>query len=103
MKHPVSDLLPVTSSIHITCSIPIANIESGFSGNYLKSIGTSIPLNIYGKIWRPISLSQKLPGTVERIEVKGYDFVIPSTGKKIKLTHSFQYSKEPATVMEVVG
>jgi hypothetical protein len=60
MKHPVSELLPTTSSIHITCSIPINKIESSFSGNYNKSIGTSIPLNIYGKIWRPINLAQDI-------------------------------------------
>ena len=69
---------------------------------YMTARKTSIPCT-FDEVMAKTLIGQKLPGTVERIEVKGYDFVIPTTGKKIKLTHSFQYSKEPATVMEVVG
>jgi hypothetical protein len=48
-------------------------------------------------------IGHQLPAGIERIEAKQYEFVVPSTGKKIKLNHSYQYSKEPATIMEVVG
>jgi len=69
---------------------------------YMTARKTAIPCTFDETVAKTL-IGQKLPGTVERIEVKSYDFVIPSTGKKIKLTHSFQYNKEPATVMEVVG
>jgi len=69
---------------------------------YMTARKTSIPCTFTEDIAKTL-IGQKLPGAVERIEVKTYDFVIPSTGKKIKLNHSYQYSKEPATIMEVVG
>jgi hypothetical protein len=69
---------------------------------YLTVRKTSIPCTFDESIAKTL-IGHQLPGGIERIEVKQYEFVVPSTGKKIKLTHSYQYSKEPATVMEVVG
>jgi len=69
---------------------------------YLTARKTSIPCTFDEDIARTL-IGQKLPGVIERIEVEQYEFKVPSTGKKIKLTHSYQYSKEPASVMEVVG
>jgi hypothetical protein len=48
-------------------------------------------------------IGQKLPGEIERIEVDEYEFVVPGTKKKLKLTHSFRYSAEPGIIIEVVG
>ena len=69
---------------------------------YLTARKTSIPCTFDESIAKTL-IGQQLPGGIERIEVKPYEFVVPSTGKKIKLSHSYQYSKEPATVLEVVG
>jgi hypothetical protein len=69
---------------------------------YLTARKTSIPCTFDESIAKTL-IGQQLPGGIERIEVKPYEFVIPSTKKKIKLSHSYQYSKEPATVLEVVG
>jgi hypothetical protein len=69
---------------------------------YLTARKTSIPCTFDESIAKTL-VGQQLPGGIERIEVKPYEFVVPSTGKKIKLSHSYQYSKEPATVLEVVG
>ena len=69
---------------------------------YLTARKTSIPCTFDESIAKAL-IGQQLPGGIERIEVKPYEFVVPSTGKKIKLSHSYQYSKEPATVLEVVG
>jgi hypothetical protein len=69
---------------------------------YLTARKTSIPCTFDESTAKTL-VGHKLPGGIERVEVKTYEFVVPSTGKKIKLTHSYQYSKEPATVMEVVG
>jgi hypothetical protein len=69
---------------------------------YLTARKTSIPCTFDENIAKNL-IGHQLPGCIERIEVEEYDFIIPSTGKKVKLTHSYQYSKEPATVMEVVG
>jgi hypothetical protein len=69
---------------------------------YLTAHKTSIPCTFDETIAKSL-IGHKLPGGIERVEVKQYEFLVPSTGKKIKLTHSFQYSKEPTTIMEVVG
>jgi hypothetical protein len=69
---------------------------------YLTARKTSIPCTFDESVSKTL-IGHQLPGGIERIEVKQYEFMVPSTGKKIKLHHSYQYSKEPATVMEVVG
>jgi hypothetical protein len=69
---------------------------------YLTARKTSIPCTFEESIAKTL-IGRQLPGGIERIEVEKYDFIVPSTGKKIKLSHSYQYSKEPATVTEVVG
>lgn len=69
---------------------------------YLTARKTSIPCTFDESIAKTL-VGQQLPGGIERIEVKPYEFKVPSTGKKIKLSHTYQYSKEPATVLEVVG
>lgn len=69
---------------------------------YLTARKTSIPCTFDESVAKTL-IGHQLPGGIERVEVKAYEFTVPSTGKKIKLTHSYLYSKEPATVMEVVG
>jgi hypothetical protein len=69
---------------------------------YLTARKTSIPCTFDESIAKTL-IGQQLPGAIERVEVKPYEFVVPSTGKKMKLSHSYLYSKEPATVLEVVG
>ena len=69
---------------------------------YLTARKTSIPCTFDESIAKTL-IGHQLPGGIERVEVKAYEFLVPSTGKKIKLHHSYQYSKEPATVLEVVG
>ena len=69
---------------------------------YLTARKTSIPCTFDESVAKTL-IGQQLPGAIERVEVKPYEFVVPSTGKKIKLSHSYQYSKEPTTVLEVVG
>lgn len=69
---------------------------------YLTARKTSIPCTFDESVAKSL-IGQQLPGGIERVEVKPYEFIVPSTGKKVKLHHSYQYSKEPATIMEVVG
>ena len=69
---------------------------------YLTARKTSIPCTFEESVAKTL-LGHQLPGGIKKVEVKPYEFLVPSTGKKIKLTHSYQYSKEPATVLEVVG
>jgi hypothetical protein len=69
---------------------------------YLTARKTSIPCTFNEAVAKSL-IGQQLPGGIEKIEVKAYEFIVPSTGKKIKLTHSYQYSSDPVTVMEVVG
>jgi hypothetical protein len=48
-------------------------------------------------------VGQSLQGDIERLDCDEYEFVIPSTGKKLKLTHAYRYNPEPASIEEVVG
>ena len=47
-------------------------------------------------------IGSKLPGRVERVDCKPYEFSIPGTEEVVKLTHTFKYNAEPATVEEHV-
>lgn len=69
---------------------------------YMTARKTSIPCTFDDSIAKTL-VGQQLPGAIEKVEVKPYEFVVPSTGKKIKLSHTYMYSKEPATILEVVG
>lgn len=42
-----------------------------------------------------------MTGTVERVEVDAYEYVVPSTGEIIKLAHSYAYRPEGS--MELTG
>jgi hypothetical protein len=69
---------------------------------YLTARKTSIPCT-FDEVLAKSLIGQTLPGEIERIQVEPYEFVVPGTKKKLKLTHSYQYSAEPATISEVVG
>ena len=69
---------------------------------YLTARKTAIPCT-FDEIMAKSLIGQTLPGQIERIEVDEYEFVIPGTKKKLKLTHSFRYSAEPTSIAEVVG
>lgn len=42
-----------------------------------------------------------IPGTIVRVEVEAYEYVVPSTGEVIKLAHSYAY--QPEGSMELMG
>jgi hypothetical protein len=69
---------------------------------YLTARKTTIPCT-FDEIMAQSLIGQTLPGEIERIEVNEYEFTIPGTKKKLKLSHSYQYSSDPATISEVVG
>jgi hypothetical protein len=48
-------------------------------------------------------IGTQLPGEIERIECAEYEFTIPSTKKKIKISHRFQYCADATVLEEVVG
>lgn len=54
--HPVNTFLSAQSS-QVTISVLIASnsLEENIKGNFKQSVGRSIPLHIYGKVWQPIS------------------------------------------------
>ena len=63
---------------------------------------TSIPVTFDEALAQKM-IGQELPGTIERMETDEYEFTIPGTKNKIKLSHRWQYNQEPASVEEVVG
>jgi hypothetical protein len=69
---------------------------------YLTARRTSIPCT-FDEVMAKSLIGLTLPGEIERIETDEYEFLVPGTMKKLKLTHSFRYSAEPTSVLEVVG
>ena len=69
---------------------------------YLTARKTSIPCT-FDEVMAKTLIGQTLPGEIERIETDEYEFLVPGTKKKLKLTHSFRYSAEPVSITEVVG
>jgi len=69
---------------------------------YLTARKTSIPCT-FDEVMAKSLIGQTLPGDIERMEVDEYEFTIPGTKKKLKLSHSYRYSTDPVTVSEVVG
>lgn len=69
---------------------------------YMTARKTTIPITFDPKLAEQM-IGQQLPGTIEKLECEEYEFMIPGTKKKIKLSHRWQYNQEPATVEEVVG
>jgi hypothetical protein len=82
-------------------SIEVA-ISKATGKPYLTARKTSIPCTFDEAMARNL-IGQTLPGEIEKMEVDEYEFVVPGTKKKIKLSHSYRYSAEPATITEVVG
>jgi hypothetical protein len=87
--------------LSLQCSIEVT-ISKATRKPYLTASKTSIPCT-FDEVMAESHIGQTLPGEIQRIEVDEYEFVIPGTKKKLKLTHSFLHSAEPATISEVVG
>ena len=47
-------------------------------------------------------ISQKLPGSIVRVEAEPYEYAVPETGEVITLSHRWQYLKETETIEETV-
>ena len=58
LVHPVNSYIGNVNKIIISCLVPINKIEPSFAGNYSNSIGSEIPLRIYGQVWRPINIQK---------------------------------------------
>lgn len=58
-RHPVNDYISKgAGSVTFFISLPINSLEEDVKSNYALSVGSLIPLNIYGQVWRPIDRSQ---------------------------------------------
>lgn len=57
--HPVNAFIDNSNKIIISCLVPIEKIEPSFSGNYASSVGSEIPLRVYGQVWKPINTAKK--------------------------------------------
>lgn len=58
LEHPVNQFLQQKEKIRISTMIPQTAIESSFLANYKNSLGSRIPVTIYGKVWKPIDREQ---------------------------------------------
>lgn len=69
---------------------------------YLTARKTSIPFT-FDDVFAEKLIGTQLPGDIERIDCEEYEFLVPGTKKKVKLSHKFQYSANPLVLEEVVG
>ena len=55
-RHPVSDyILESQKTVTISFLLNKVAIEPHVAGNYIDSVGQSIPLRVYGNVWQPIN------------------------------------------------
>ena len=69
---------------------------------YLTARKTSIPCT-FDEVMAQTLIGKSLPGQILRLDCKEYEYKIPGTNKTIKLAFTYQYSKEPAGIEEVVA
>lgn len=68
---------------------------------YITARKTSIPCT-FGDEFAKSLIGTELPGDIQRIECDEYTYEVPSTGEKLKLTHTYQYNADPASLVETV-
>ena len=68
---------------------------------YITARKTSIPCT-FGDEFAKSLIGKDLPGDIQRIECDAYTYEVPGTGEKLKLTHTYQYNADPATLIETV-
>lgn len=69
---------------------------------YLTARKTAIPFTFTDDYAESL-IGAQLPGDIERIECEEYEFTVPGTKKKVKLSHRFEYNANPLVLDEVVG
>lgn len=78
-------------------------VVSNTSGRvYMTARKTRIPCTFTYEAAKAM-IGQTMPGTIRRVECAPYSMVIPGTGKKVKLNHTYVYDPNPVSVEEVVG
>jgi len=45
-------------------------------------------------------IGEKLPGTIKKVEVEPYDYVIPGTEEVIQLGHRYEYTSEEDSIVQ---
>jgi len=62
---------------------------------YVTARKTTIPCALDDVLAKSL-IGQTLPGDIEKIDCTPFDVKLP-TGKKVKISHTFQYSNDPVT------
>lgn len=68
---------------------------------YLTARKTSIPCT-FDDVMAKTMIGKEMQGEIDRQECEEYEFTIPGTSKKIKLTHTYVYNQEPVGIEETV-
>ena len=68
---------------------------------YLTARKTSIPCTFDDEFAKNM-VGSELPGEIQRMECEEYEYIIPCTKDKLKLSHTYVYSPEPETLEETV-
>lgn len=76
-------------------------ISGGTGKPYLTARKTSVPCTFDDKTAKKM-IGQTLPGKIERLSCDEYEYEIPGSKEKIVLSHTYQYSADPANIEEVV-
>ena len=68
---------------------------------YITARKTSIPCT-FGDEYAKALIGKELPGDIQRINCDAYTYEVPGTKEKLKLTHTYQYNADPASLIETV-
>lgn len=60
-NHPVNQYLAAQDQqVTIEATVPVDSIRPHVLGNYQQSVGTAIPITIYGEVWQPVSRASNM-------------------------------------------
>jgi len=68
---------------------------------YVSVRKTTIPCALDDVLAKSL-IGQSLPGSIEKVACTPFEVKLP-TGKKVKISHSFQYLPDPEKVETVIG
>lgn len=81
------------------------NLETAISKEtgkpYFTARKTSVPCTFDESTAKAL-IGKELPGDIQKLDCKEYEFHIPGSNKKLKLNYSYAYSPEPVGMVEAV-
>ena len=74
----------------------VESIQSKETGRFYLTAKKATISSTFDEVTCQSLIGTKMPGSIQKVEVEAYDYVIPSTGEEIQLTHRYEYNPNPS-------